>query len=309
MHFHSYPKQLTMIVMSMLLLFPLLSAFAGATTWPEEDNPKTLPYQPVSMAQFSELEAGFSKAFADDDFFPLRAYYQVDSLVDFNFYAYESKHRNRKVTLLKSKRDYGWGLLALKPKVKNNWFLQASHRYYDKWTADIVADWWQSGHFKAVMLNTVHRHAGRDKKQPINSDFSSAANNPMLAASRAFAGYFDKPLVLQLHGFSKGKRNSEVAQNADVILSYGANLPTLYLSKLVFANECISRVAEVETLVYPEEVNELGGSKNVVGKALRQLGFFEQFIHIELSREMRKAMRKDRWLSTQILNCVVDAVK
>lgn len=298
-----YQNNLTMLVLL------LLSTVVNGETWPEEEHPKSLAYQSVSMEQFSELEAGFDHVFASNDFSGLMTFYHMDPLPNAKASDLETTQHHPRITLLKSKRVYGWGVMEYAPKGKNNWFLQVSHRYHDKWTADIAADWWQSAQFKAVMLNSVHRYAGRDKGLGVNTDFSSAANNPMLAASRAFVSHFDHALVFQLHGFSKAKRKNLPAQQADVILSYGVNLPTMYLAKLHRAKNCIASVAKVEVLVFPAQINELGGTTNVIGQGLRQLGFFEQFIHIELSREIRKAMNQDPRLSAQVLNCIVDGVK
>jgi hypothetical protein len=46
-------------------------------------------------------------------------------------------------------------------------------------------------------------------------------------------------------------------------------------------------------LVYPLDAQELGGTDNAQGAALRSLGH-EGFAHIELGLELRRKLRRDR---------------
>ncbi|MFT4924952.1 MAG: hypothetical protein ACI8WB_001042 [Phenylobacterium sp.] len=283
----------------------------AAEQWPRSEDPKTLPYQAMNMSQFIKLEEGYFKALKVADFAELKPFYQHDVLPLTAPGETEEPQKNQ-MSLLKSKRAYGWGVLAINPAAQQALFLQVPHRFYDKWTAAISAHWWQSGQFKLAMLNTVHRHAGREQDKPINSDFSSAQNNPMLAATRAFIANFKQPVVLQLHGYSKASRNSKTAQKADVILSHGANLPTAYLVKLNKAKACLNRniagvvdgIDEGAALVFPHDVTELGGTKNIIGKELRYMGYYQHFVHIELSLVLRQKMRDDNQLSLQVLDCI-----
>jgi hypothetical protein len=57
-------------------------------------------------------------------------------------------------------------------------------------------------------------------------------------------------------------------------------------------------------LVFPKGVTELGGTKNLIGKELRKFGHFHNFYHIELSEDVRKALRKDQSVAQQLLNCI-----
>jgi hypothetical protein len=260
-------------------------------------------YKPPSIAIFIQLEKAFDQAFRADDLEALSQFYQTNLKSD----------GQQSLSVLKSAKDIGWGTItlnhgaALSHNAKQSLFLQVPHRFYDKWTADVANHWLLSGRFKVAMTNTVSRHLGRDATPPYNSDFSTAPNNPFVAATRAFIHSFADPLVLQLHGFSPKKRKSVEAQHADLILSHGANLPHPYLKTLTKAAACIEKDMGLKALVYPKNVRELGGTKNLVGKQLRKKGYFQRFIHIEMSYELRKKLRDSGELSIQLLDCLLGA--
>ncbi|NQZ07332.1 MAG: hypothetical protein HRT35_09250 [Algicola sp.] len=258
-------------------------------------------YKPPDMATFIQLEKAFDQAFRADDLEPLSAFYQTRLKGD----------GQQSLSVLKSAQNIGWGTLTLNPAAtiinneKQAMFLQVPHRFFDKWTADIANHWLQTGRFKVSMTNTVSRYLGREAKPPYNSDFSTAPNNPFVGATRAFINSFAEPLVLQLHGFNPKKRKSVDAQHADLILSHGANLPYPYLKTLTKAAACVEKDMGLKALVYPKDVQELGGTKNLVGKQLRKKGYFQRFIHIEMSDVLRKKLRDSSELSIQLLNCIL----
>ncbi len=258
-------------------------------------------YKPPNITTFIQLEKAFDQAFRADDLEPLSEFYQISLKGD----------GQQSLSVLKSAKNIGWGTITLNHSatVTNNTeqslFLQVPHRFFDKWTTDIGSYWLLSGRFKVAMINTVSRHTGRDATPPYNSDFSTAPNNPFVAATRAFINSFAEPLVLQLHGFSPKKRKSDEAKQADLILSHGANLPLPYLKTLTTAAACIEKDMGLKALVYPKNVQELGGTKNLVGKQLRKKGYFQRFIHIEMSYELRKQLRYSNELSIQLLDCII----
>jgi hypothetical protein len=251
-----------------------------------------MPYLTPDMATFIQLENGFSQAFNHNNLTPLKPFYNV-------------KSTKEHINILHSNKDLGWGQLQIHSANTEDHFLQVPHRFYDKWTATIAKHWFSTSKFKALMINSVHRHAGKNEKPEINSDFSSTRQSPFLAATRAFIAHFYQAKIIQLHGFSKMKRRNKQAQTADVILSYGAELPSHYLQQLTLAAACIEDKLTVRTLIYGKTVNELGGTRNVIAKALQQLGYYKSFIHIELSGELRNKLRHDKQQSLQLLYCIM----
>jgi hypothetical protein len=272
------------------LLTSALLSLVCATSVQAKDA-KMMPYKAPDMNTFIKLENAFSQAFKTGDLAVLKTFYQL-------------KGQEKPASVLHSNDNLGWGQVTINHTDENPVFLQVPHRYHDKWTVDIAEHWLKTGRFKAAMVNSVHRYAGKNAKPKVNSDFTTAANSPFLAATRAFISSFTDPLIIQLHGFDKSKRRSEQVQSADVILSHGAKLPDVYLNRLEAATACIQTQMSVNALVYPKTVNELGATKNLMGKALRKMGYYQQFIHVELSGEIRNKLRQSPKLSVQLLDCI-----
>jgi hypothetical protein len=273
---------LTTILMSNCIMV------AQAQSRPPSDYP--LPWQ----ANFIKVEQAFASALSSNDLTPLSVYYPRRS----------AKPERPGVQRVKSKIGQGMGVISLELAVSRAIFVQVPHRFYDKATLRIAAHWFDSGRVKLMMSNSLHRYQGRDSTPAFNSDFSSAPNSPLVAATRSFIRHFNKPLIIQLHGFAKEKRRSARAQQAAVILSHGANLPQRNLSTLNRAAHCIEQQVFAKTLVFPSQVLELGGTKNVIGKQLRKFGYTQSFYHLELSAELRSKLAQDSDLSLRLLACL-----
>ena len=257
--------------------------------------PKQRQYQTPNMAQFIALEQGFTALLTDNDSQPLHHYYHSNE-----------QREEQPFTRLVSKTTFGWGELWFNNK-PGRLFVQVPHRYHDRLTYNIAKHWWHSGQVSWLMFNNVHRYAGQqadNNKQRPNSDWSTAQHSPLSAASRSFVKQRQDPLVIQLHGFAKNKRQTPVAQQADVILSHGSNLPGAYLLHLNRIASCIKRQLPVRTAIYPQDLRELGGTTNQVGKQLRKAGLLQAFIHVELSAQLRQTLAEDQQKSMILLNCI-----
>ena len=262
-------------------------------------DPKAAPYQVADSKTYMKLESAFKVALTTDNITLLENFYDVTL----------QAQADQPVSVLRSKPELGWGVVSIDHSAKSSMLLQVPHRYFDTYTADIAEHWLNTGRFKLAIVNTVHRYGGKNREPAVNSDFSTAPNSAFIAATQAFITTYKQPLILQLHGYSKANRRTFEGQQADVILSHGANLPMPYLTKLTKAAECISSEMSYQVKVFPKGVAELGGTKNVIGRELRKLGHFQQFIHIELSKEVRIALRKDRPLAELLLNCIAGPAK
>jgi hypothetical protein len=233
---------------------------------------------------FVELEQVFTQAFIDND---------ASALSHF-----------------RTKNPAMWGIGKLHYNVDANQaiFVQVPHRYFDKASLAIAQHWLHSDKVKLLMSNSHHRFLGRDSEPAFNSDFSSAPYSPMMAASRSFMGAFSQGRIFQLHGFTRGKRHSNKGRRADVILSHGSTLPSFYLTDLHRAARCIEQTLSAKTFVFPSQVNELGGTQNVIAKHLQRKGYFQNFYHIELSAELRKKLKNNRVLSLKLFDCLAGAL-
>ena len=258
-------------------------------------DPKNAPYKIADSATFVKLENAFKIALRKDDLSLLNHFYDTKL---------EAKG-DQPVSVLRTKDELGWGVISINHSAKSPLLLQVPHRYYDKYTADIAKHWLKSGRFKMAIVNSVHRHAGLRQEPQVNSDLSTAPNSAFIAATRAFVTSYKQPKVLQLHGFSKSKRRTFEGQQADVVLSHGANLPLPYLTQLTNAAKCINAKMGYNALVFPKGVIELGGTKNLIGKEMRKFGHFYHFFHIELNEQVRSVLRKNEQAAQQLLHCIV----
>ena len=277
-----------------LLLAGLCTLLLTGAHWPEPlEQPKHLPYRTVNLPQFVKLEQGFEQALKQKQFDKLEAYYEVN--------------KDSAMAVMESDPELGWGAVLMFAPLpqQQDWFLQVPHRFHDLYTADIAEHWLATGQFKLAMINTVHRHAGGNLDPERNSDFSTAPKNAMLAASRAFVRHSRKPLIIQLHGFSQDSRTTDIAREADMILSYGAALSAQRMKPLQKAARCLQDRMEIDARVYPLEVSELGGTRNIVGRDLRNKGFLTQFVHVEISKPLRKKLRNNAPQARQLLGCLV----
>lgn len=242
-------------------------------------------------ANFIALEQAFGAAFDANQLTPLHRFYLPGKGIPGSLQ-------------LTSKPAQGMGSIAFNPAQLNAVFVQVPHRFFDKATATIARHWFASGGVKLLMTNSLHRHQGRKSQPAYNSDYSTATSSPLLAATRSFMRSYDSPLIIQLHGFSRHKRSSKAAQQAAVILSHGADLPAHFLHALNQAAACIHRQLGANALVFPQQVSELGGTQNVIGKQLQKLGYMQRFYHVELSAALRTKLSKNRDLSLGLLHCL-----
>jgi hypothetical protein len=252
-------------------------------------------YQPVTMVHFVRLEQAFAQFFHDPKPAALSDYYRHQT----------KRNGVGEYWRFNSKSELGWGRMKMNMAVDHSVFVQIPHRIYDLNTQTIAKHWFDSGKVKLQMSNSVHRNSGRDHEPSYNSDFSTAKNNPMVAASRSFVHHYRNPVVIQLHGFVAKKRLQQAAKDADIILSHGAILPSSYLGSLKQISACIEQQLGLNALIFGAQIGELGGTQNVVGAQLRKAGFFQGFYHLELSVATRKTLAKDAEKAQTLLACVI----
>ena len=181
--------------------------------------------------------------------------------------------------------------------------LQAPHRDEDVGTGTIVAQLMEEHDFKAAAWNTIPRWydgvSGR-----VDADLAHIEVSHFNAFGLAFARVFPEGRVVQIHGFSREKRSTASGRSASIIVSSGTKLAG-FAARMIA--DCLASTLTAETvLLYPTQVRELGATTNTNAQALRANGF-HNFVHIELSREMRDALVADPDLRTRfgtsILQC------
>jgi hypothetical protein len=272
---------------------------------PAKGNNGSDSYTALDKMKFMRLEQAFFKAFRTKDLSHLQPYYTTQA-----FYQEQEKQIGSTFSpqypqqTAVSKPELGWGSLVQNRHFKKSIFLQVPHRFHDQYTETIGRQWWQTNLFHMVMVNSAHRHQGKKQEPAINSDFSTAPYNPFLAATRAYIRAFKQPLVVQLHGYNRQKRKTSAGRSADIILSHGVKLPSPLLNNLQTLATCFKQVGSFKVKIYPQQVTELGATKNIIGDALRQQGYLTQFLHIEMSKTVRKKLSQDTELSMKMADCV-----
>lgn len=184
----------------------------------------------------------------------------------------------------------GRGFFTLNPQAKNNWLLQAPHSDSDLYTGKITSRLFLTGAFKAAQWNTVKRDI---------SDLAHAPDTYWLAFTQAFAEQYPDGKIIQLHGFEQTNHITTVATSTDVIVSAGHRSPPDWVKQTA---ACLKKNLPQRVSLFPNDVQELGGTTNVQGQLLRSLGH-NGFIHIEMSKETRQALLNDADLRNQFMSC------
>lgn len=177
--------------------------------------------------------------------------------------------------------------------------LQAPHSFKDLHTRDIVRSLVAEHPVAAAAWSTVPRHFQR-RGQTINADVAHLDSSYFQAFSRAFAAYYPQGYVIQVHGFAQHKRRTTAGAQADVILSSGSDQPS---QTLLAIGQCLKPLLSGVVSIYPIDVQELGARTNTIGHAMRQMGH-TGFIHLELSRQLRRRWRTHATLRQPLLHCL-----
>ena len=177
--------------------------------------------------------------------------------------------------------------------------LLVPHGFKDEMTRDIGVSLFNQGSFSAAAWNTVPRNYERNGVR-VDADMAHLAGTWFTAFALAAARAWPSGQTLQIHGFEQGKRKSEAAADADLILSNGTRTPGPQLRR---QQQCLSSGLDRPVRVYSESFHELGGTTNVQGIALRERGY-PGFVHMEMSRSLRQALRDDEATRAALLRCL-----
>lgn len=177
--------------------------------------------------------------------------------------------------------------------------LLVPHGFKDEMTRDIGLALFHQGRFAAAAWNTVPRSYERNSVS-VDADMAHLPGTWFTAFALAAARAWPTGQTLQIHGFDQGKRKSDAAAEADMILSNGTRTAGPQLRR---QQQCLASALTRPVLLYSESMRELGGTTNVQGAALRELGY-PGFVHIEMSRPLRQALRDDEATRAALLRCL-----
>lgn len=185
--------------------------------------------------------------------------------------------------VLKEQRDHlrGLGFFLIRADETQPLLIQAPHGFHDTKTGEIAILLFEESNARAVSLNTAHRkHLDLAKeKQTLFAQFLEE-----------FLKVEHSAVVLQLHGFEQAKRKTAQGQAAEIILSSGTSTPRAELHRV---KPALSKYFGNGVMLYSEDVDELGGTKNSQAKAVRNKKD-ALFIHLELSKSIRERLYSNK---------------
>lgn len=184
--------------------------------------------------------------------------------------------------------------------------LQTPHSFKDEMTRDIGLGLFAQGPFRAGAWNTVPRRFADGQGGEVNADMAHLPQTWFLAFTRASARVKGLQRTLQIHGFEAAKRKSAALQEAELILSAGHARPGPWLQQ---ARACLQKNLQRNISLFGEDARELGATTNQQAAALRAADSGMEFVHVEMSRELRRDMKQDPALRMQWLNCLAGAAK
>ncbi len=108
--------------------------------------------------------------------------------------------------------------------------------------------------------------------------------------------------MVQLHGFSQQKRETDSARHSDLIISAATEVPPqwLFRTRHLFRESFPRNTVNV----FPINVEELGGTTNRQAEILFSHGG-SRFLHVEMSQDFRRTMTLDKSLQDQFIRTLV----
>lgn len=208
----------------------------------------------------------------------------------------------------------GRGYFIFCPTRSDAGLLLAPHAFADRLTGEIAAWLAVEGHFRGVAWNTAHRAAWAlddHEGTPAGVGHAAEASNGHADLAHVEESYFTAltraavvvgvsgPTV-QIHGFAVHRRKSEAGRRARAILSAGSRLPQDHVRA---TTSCLVEELGEGFMAYPEDVDELGGTRNRVGALLRSWGR-QDFLHVELSHALRLRLVAQPEVRSTLLDCL-----
>ena len=187
--------------------------------------------------------------------------------------------------------------------------LEAPHHYHDVGTGTLAAQLFffppPGRRPRGFFTNTIHRYQsapGKRVKQKLSP--ADVAHNPehvFATATEAFATALGgRVLVLQLHGFGNRVDEDDEAEPAPdlaMVVSAGDARGSSPRSQALAA--ALARGFGAGVKRFPEDVAILGATTNVQARLLQRIRGAE-FVHLELSAELRERLKGDAALRAQL---------
>jgi len=205
----------------------------------------------------------------------------------------ETTASEESIHVVRDRRRAGRGFFAFRSRSTAPLVVEAPHAAGsdDQYTRRIALRLFLASRAVAAGWSTISRR---------EQDAAHETGTLFQAFTESFADVHPEGRLLQIHGFRRNKRTTKAGKAAEAILSNGTTEPAPWLSEVV---RCLNREARINALAYPRDVQELGATTNVQARLLSALGH-QGFLHVELSRDLRRKMVADDRLLTQVSQCL-----
>jgi hypothetical protein len=186
-------------------------------------------------------------------------------------------------------RGQGFYLFRSDPGL--SWILEAPHAKNDFHTGVIAFRLFIESQARAVAISTVNRR---------KADLAHTTNSFFHAFTLAAAEVFPGAIFMQLHGFEAAKRQDSGTEPYDLVISHGRRQqPDWYVQ----AVRNFRQLLPDRVRAYPDDINELAGTRNAQAVALHQVGH-NGFLHLEMSLTLRERLNSKASLRRQWLQCL-----
>ena len=259
-------------------------------------------FMPVTPAQAEWAESLFLHSFRGDIDHPT-----VEGLTALGFETriLPASREQWRAILESEHRREGKGLYVLRTRAARvPVALGAPHRFYDRNTGTIAARLFEEHSFAAASWNSVPRQYEEGGRR-IDADLARLDFHPFTAFTRAFTRAYPNGRMVQLHGFEQEKRRGGPANETDIIVSDGTKKPGAFARHTA---ACLRRMfPQWMVALFPYDVNELGGTTNRQGAAMRRLGS-QGFLHLEMARGLRTSLMQDPAARAGLASCLLSEV-
>ena len=200
--------------------------------------------------------------------------------------------------VLRDAQDAGQGFFIFNPTPRRNVVIQAPHRDSDLRSGEIALRLFVEGGLRAGAWNTVHRRG--PERQSLDTDLAHVQRSHFQALTAALARKAPEARLLQLHGYAQQRRRSAAGRASQLILSAGRREVSAAAADL---HACLVRRFGTQALLYPTQVQELGGTTNAQSRLLQAQGH-GGFLHLELSRPLREELVESPPRRRDLLECL-----
>ncbi len=195
----------------------------------------------------------------------------------------------------------GAGLLVLRLGRARPFLVEAPHTFFDRGTLELALLALDRLEARAMLINTMPRSAKESAEERVEHAKSGASPSDVahvkvsfFSSAHSVLTAVDPELVaVQLHGF-----RDERARGAEVVVSAS---DTRGNARAV-ANALRSVLSPTGVLLYPDDIRDLGGTKNA--QAALSRASHSAFIHVEMSATLRGRLAKDKALAGRVMEAL-----